>query len=73
MLPLLNFCYTDCQLLQNQLCRVARWAEEWQLVFNTNKCTATSMSPTRIRFTYGSIALASTEVGNIYIPGSIGS
>ena len=53
----------DCQLLQNQLCRVTRWAEEWQLVFNTNKCTATSMSPARTQFTHssGNTALASTE------------
>ena len=53
----------DCQLLQNQLCRVTTWAEEWQLVFNINKCTATSMSPAHTQFTYssGNTALASTE------------
>ena len=55
---------TDCQLLQNQLCRVTGWAEEWQLVFNTNICTASSMFLARTQFTYyssGNIALASTE------------
>ena len=53
----------ECQFLQKLLCRVARWAENWQLVFNTSKCIATSLSPAHTQFTYssGNTALASTE------------
>ena len=45
-------CASDSLLLQDQLCRVAAWAESWQLRFNANKCTSTSVEPVRFSHIY---------------------
>lgn len=53
----------DCHILQQQLLQVADWAEEWQLQFNVNKCTSTSMHPAALHHSYqiDSIPLAHTD------------
>ena len=54
--------HSDCQILQNQLCRVAQWAKAWQLKFNVAKCTSTSMCPAKINFKYD---LENTEINQV--------
>lgn len=54
---------SDCLALQDQLTRVTVWAGTWQLQFNVNKCTSTSMCPTNTDFTYshGAAPLRATD------------
>jgi hypothetical protein len=54
---------SDSDLLQGQLLLVSQWADDWQLRFNTGKCTTTSMHPALFQssYTLGDTPLASSN------------
>ena len=44
--------FQDSQVLQDQLNKVANWANSWQLYFNVAKCSATSVQSILTNFKY---------------------